>query len=221
MLTLIVVDGNGYYLHPCYKMITTSMDGCSSCCLTFSNRDSHPCNVYQGSEAPYALTNLIAAGTLILQLNPDQQEVVCDHAHYEDGWYPFNGSTPNHCLLIDDAFRREIEFLIKHQFISVTYRLGTSSIVFLRIYIVPYDLGGIQGKLRIRKENVLIPARRFMRALLPNISQSRDYWNGIYCTNPSPVLIPNIKVTILTILSLIFAYLPDISGSSHFGWYLW
>ncbi|KAG6817776.1 hypothetical protein H0H87_003184 [Tephrocybe sp. NHM501043] len=48
--------------------------------------------------------------------------------------------------------------------------------VILRIYIIPYDLANVQGQLRIRKKDILSPARRYLRRLLPLIIQDRETW---------------------------------------------
>jgi len=57
----------------------------------------------------------------------------------------------------------------------------------LRIYFIPYDLPNVQGKLRVRKENVLNPAKRYMRNLVPRISQD---WMGLETT----AFMPNLQV---------------------------
>jgi hypothetical protein len=145
--------------------------------------------------AAYSLENLLAAGTVVVNLNPDVQESVCNHTHAEDGWHPFqNNLFKGHLTVEDASVCREIEFLVQHRFISVTYRLGSLTRVFLRIYIIPFDLANVQGKLRVRKEVILGPARRYLKTLLPKIVQAADNWNGDGFPGHYPSLILSAKV---------------------------
>ncbi|KAH9484424.1 putative ATP-dependent helicase C23E6.02 [Psilocybe cubensis] len=61
----------------------------------------------------------------------------------------------------------------------------------LRIYLIPYDLSGVKGVLKIRKDNVLIPARRLMRNLLPRISKDVEKWYGMERVMVDDPLIPH------------------------------
>ena len=172
-------------------------DDCPSCCVGCSgpggNRVQH--NTRQGLETPYSLGNLLAAGTIVLNLDSDVQEFICNHTHAEDNWHPFQHNVFKDRLAVNDAsVCREIEFLVQHRFISVTYRLGPLPRIFLRIYIVPFDLTNVQGKLRVRKEIILGPARRYFRRLLPKITQDHDNWNGDGLPGYYPTLIPVAKV---------------------------
>ncbi|KAG6864745.1 hypothetical protein C0991_007420 [Blastosporella zonata] len=66
--------------------------------------------------------------------------------------------------------------------------------VALRIYLIPYDLPNVQGKLRIRKKDILGPARRSLRRLFPLVVQDQESW--MYGTTPpefSPRLVSNKK----------------------------
>ncbi|PPQ63287.1 hypothetical protein CVT24_006812 [Panaeolus cyanescens] len=48
----------------------------------------------------------------------------------------------------------------------------------VRIYIIPYDLSNVQGRLRTRKEAIVSPARKYLQRLLTKISQNIESWNG-------------------------------------------
>ncbi|KAF5386941.1 hypothetical protein D9615_001552 [Tricholomella constricta] len=174
-------------------MASSSSGACPSCCAACSAPYSKPTETIEAS-SPYALSNLLPAGTLTLHLDPEAEGVTCHHSHLEDGWHPFEGSLFDQRLLADNELCREIDFLIKHHFISVTYWLGPSMLVVLRIYIIPYDLPNVHGQLRIRKEIILVPARRYLRNLLPNVIQSQDSWDlGVRPLNPSAYLVSSHK----------------------------
>ena len=164
---------------------------CPSCCIRCSGGGLGRDKTYRG---PYSLNNFISAGTLIAQLDPERPEIECSHTHADDGWHVFSGKLFDQHLLVHEGFCREIDFLIAHHFISVTYRFGCSLSVFLRIYLIPYDLPNVQGKLRIRNEALIAPTRGFLNSLLPTISQNEDHWNGLYSPSFLPTLLPGIKV---------------------------
>lgn len=152
---------------------------CPSCCSPCNLCGQNP-SPSLSDASPFALCKLLPAGTISLSLVPEAYHLFCDHVHAEDGWHTFRGSVmAGHLANIDDdGFCRELDFLIKNHFISATYRCSQLIGVFIRIYVIPYDLGNVQGKLRVRKEAVLGPARRYMRALLPKIVQDRSNWEG-------------------------------------------
>jgi hypothetical protein len=179
-------------------------DICPSCCASCSGG-----NQEQGLETPYSLGNLLAAGTLIVNLDSDIQEFTCNHIHAEDSWHPFQHNIFKDHLVVDDtSVCREIEFLVEHRFVSVTYRLGPLQRVYLRIYIIPFDLANVQGKLRVRKEIVLSPARRYLRTLLPKITQDSDNWNGNGLPGHYPTLILSAKVFLISLCGENADYIP-------------
>ena len=148
---------------------------CPSCCADCSVRNLTLCS----SDSPYALRNLLQAGTITLAVSGP---LVCDHgSHAEDGWHHFDESeiishlSEPQCAV----FCRELDFLINHSFISVTYRRANDGWIVLRIYLIPYDLPNVQGKLRVRKSIVLNPAKRYMRSLLARIVQDQSGWLGL------------------------------------------
>jgi hypothetical protein len=172
-----------------------SSDICPSCCLGCSGGNLVPHSRSNELEAPYSLKNLLAAGTLVVNLDSDAQEFTCRHIHAEDNWHPFEYDVFKDHLAVDDAsVCREIEFLVQHRFLAVTYRLSPLQTVYFRIYIIPFDLANVQGKLRVRKEIILGPARRYLRILFPKITQDSDNWNGDGIAGHYPSFIPSAKV---------------------------
>jgi hypothetical protein len=133
------------------------------------------------SHSPYALPNLLQAGTVTLNVSADIRHDICDHNHAEDDWHRFDASGITSRLVDPQsiAFCQELDFLVKQSFISVTYRYSANGQMTLRIYLIPYDLPNVQGKLRVRKSNVLNPAKRYMRTLLSRIIQDHHGWLGL------------------------------------------
>lgn len=117
-------------------------------------------------------------------------------------------------------FCQELAFLVKERFISVTYRATYDGALAIRIYIIPHDLSNGQGALRIRKESVLNPAKRYMRSLLPRISQNVEKWNGLEKTLEDYLLLPDINVCIAAIFLISVIFIISSIGQSHFGRYL-
>ena len=103
----------------------------------------------------------------------------------------------------DTDATREIEslrFLVRNRFVAATYLLSHALdaahthmpehghehehaqrvLLFVRVYIVPWDLPGSRGVLRNRDEDsVLRPGRRRLKALFLRIRQDAVLWQGI------------------------------------------
>ena len=177
---------------------------CPSCCKKC--RDI-PTNLLQTipDSSPFALSNLIPVGVLNINvvtssaLEGDAGAIaamLCGHSHADDGWHAFNGSAllSHLASMADDSFCRDLDFLIKHQFVAATCRFDDSNYnndnqtLIIRIYLIPYDLPNVQGRLRTRKEPVLAPARRYLSALLSRIRCCFHDWNGQSCNACQPLL---------------------------------
>ena len=170
--------------------------GCPSCCLDCGPNTliSTPSN-----DSAFALANLLPAGTLHLSLILNNY--ICDHSHLEDGWHALRTDLVLQNLMSeeDDSLIREMAFLIKHAFISCSCRLShNGNSLTIRVYLIPYDLSNVQGRLRVRDEStVLAPSRRYLKALLQRLAQDSDLWEGAEVnphTAPSP-FIPHEKVS--------------------------
>ena len=84
---------------------------------------------------------------------------------------------------------RQLDFLAKHSFIAATCRLdAVATTLFVRIYLIPWDLPGVHGKLRVRDEvSVVAPARRHLRSLLTEIVQDDDAWDALSSPHGPPL----------------------------------
>lgn len=167
---------------------------CPSCCPACTEKNLHFLSRKSAID-PYALEFLLPVGTLTIGFDSMAPDVVCGHAHADDGWHPFDSTLFAEYFNADDnTLWLGIKFLTKHHFISTTYRLKSPTTAFLRIYIIPYDLGNVQGKLRVRKEAILAPARRYLKSLLPRITQNPESWQGQDYLQSGPSLISDKKV---------------------------
>ncbi|KAG5644225.1 hypothetical protein DXG03_008820 [Asterophora parasitica] len=172
-------------------MASSSPPICPSCCASCLAVASRPFEAPEASN-PYDLRNLLPAGTIILNLDSESDEIYCNHMHLEDGWHPFHASLFEQHLLVDKGLCKQIDFLIKNRFIAVTCWQDQFSTVILRVYLIPHDLANVQGKLRTRKETILGPARSSLRNLLPKVIQSQNSWDSGACPlDSSQHLLPN------------------------------
>ncbi|KAJ7436218.1 P-loop containing nucleoside triphosphate hydrolase protein [Mycena latifolia] len=140
--------------------------------------------------SPFSPGNFLSYGTLSISLLPEAIEQLQQELPHqtlaEDGWSVF---TANQILgylnnLEDDPLLRELDFLVLHKFIFASYALENSN-ARIRIYLIPHDLPGVQGQLRVRKDKIVGDARRFLSSLLPKVSRSRECWDGHGIPDPA------------------------------------
>ncbi len=131
-------------------------------------------------DSPFALQNLLPLGTTSFNIPVEVDHQICEHSHAEDGWHVFQAHLvlPRLSDSVDIARCQGLAFLCKERFVSATYRSNPYGLMDVRIYLIPYDLPNAHGKLRLRKEGILGPGRRYMRSLLPTVSQSINRWLG-------------------------------------------
>ena len=82
----------------------------------------------------------------------------------------------------DESLMRSLDFLILHRFVAATCRLrhwSHYSALHIRIYLIPFDLANVEGKLWRRDENIVLKhARKFLRDLLFKLSKDLTAWNA-------------------------------------------
>ena len=164
--------------HALLPFIMSDCSWCPSCCSRCFTLHL----LVPTSDSPFSLRNLRLGGTLTL--NKARIGVVhqknCVHRHEEDGWHTFRSDWVIEYLgnCEELALVQGLDFLIHHNFVRATCRGDRDGRLVLRIYLVQFDLSNVQGRLRVRKESTLSAARRYMRMLLPKLSQSPDRWLG-------------------------------------------
>jgi hypothetical protein len=155
--------------------VMTLKHSCSLCCLSCTS-GSVP------SLLNDSMRNLLPAGTLSLPISQTELGSICNHSHSVDDWHPFPGEAllPYLTDHEDETLCRHLSFLVGHKFLSVQCKIGNSGrALVLRTYIIPFDLPGAQGKLRVRDEaSVLKPARLCLRNVVPRILQDENLWNA-------------------------------------------
>ncbi|KAI9508447.1 P-loop containing nucleoside triphosphate hydrolase protein [Russula earlei] len=164
------------------------MGPCSICCPSCASESAATRN-RDSSHGPFAVQNLLPAGTLSLPIPQTNLKHICDHSHSAEGWHFFDGEALLPLLTDQESeiLCRHLDFLVEHEFLIVQCKVGDSgTVLILRVYIVPYDLPGVQGRLRIRDEaSELKPARLCLRNVMPRIIQDRNLWDS-HDLDPSP-----------------------------------
>ena len=141
---------------------------------------------------PFELPNLIPAGVLVLTLSGLRQNL--PGVVFREAWSAFDSETEKmslrpFCSPKDAALLEGLSFLVTHEFARVTSNfLSLHNLLLLRVYIVPYDLPGVQGRLMNRQEYILARYRRYMKDMLPRIVSDDDYWKGADVLPPNPSL---------------------------------
>ncbi|KAF9246232.1 P-loop containing nucleoside triphosphate hydrolase protein [Melanogaster broomeanus] len=122
---------------------------------------------------PFALGCLLAAGTLTVTIHDGQ--VPCTSG--SDTWHPL--PTRDLSCRPEDSLFRGLDFLTVNLFLRATCRLGASGrTVIIRVYLIPYDLPNVRGRLHSRHETVVKEARRHLHGILPLIEQSPALWDA-------------------------------------------
>ncbi|KII88156.1 hypothetical protein PLICRDRAFT_175794 [Plicaturopsis crispa FD-325 SS-3] len=154
---------------------------CTSCCLVCTSEGGPSLEPVSQISDPYALKNLLAAGTTEVALAA-QASIPCYHKHAEDGWHHFPGKILLPILsntAEEDRFIRELDFLITNLFVSATCRLDQSrTMLYIRIYLIPWDLANVQGVLRIRDEGIVKVAGTYMQKVLQRLVKNTSCWEG-------------------------------------------
>ncbi|KAF7364001.1 Helicase C-terminal domain-containing protein [Mycena sanguinolenta] len=158
--------------------------------------------------SPWTLDSYLSYGFLAISLL-DTDEVrpqMQDQKLAEDGWHTFTGypllEYTSHGS--DHDVLRNLDFLISNKFVFASFLLADNWL-FIRIYLIPYDLPGVKGELRNRPEPIVTHARRCLAEILPKLSRDPECWAG-YNVPDTPLNIPG------TTLSGLYEDLPSPDG---------
>jgi len=140
---------------------------------------------------PFEFSNLLPAGVLALTISGLDWNL--SHPVSPEIWPTLDQETAHglhpFCLPQDLAILESLSFLVEHEFARVTSKFLTlHSLLLLRVYLVPYDLPGVQGRLMKRQEHILGHYRRYLREILPKLIKDAEYWRGADVLPPDPGL---------------------------------
>ncbi|CAK5265119.1 unnamed protein product [Mycena citricolor] len=133
---------------------------------------------------PWHPSHYLAFGTLVLPLaNPSVSASNLqnqEREHDEEDWrvlapdsvYTHLADSP------DEPLKRSLQFLILHRFAHAACLSPSPDLMYIRVYLVPYDLAGAAGALRARRQSDLGKSRRFLDGLLPALSRDPRCWLG-------------------------------------------
>ena len=140
---------------------------------------------------PFELSNLLHAGVLVVALSSPSKNL--SHAVFREAWPALNQDTVNVlrsiCSPQDIILLEGLSFLIEHEFARFTsICLSPRRLILLRVYLIPFDLPGVQGRLMNRQEHILAQYRRILKGILPKIIIDDEYWGGADVLPPNPSL---------------------------------
>ena len=176
MLSIAETQENSQHLPS--SPVSRNFISCKTCCTACSN-ERREARFVQGSSLTLS-DHFLCAGTLALRLQSG--EPLCMHQHADDGFHVVQNMhflapyvDPQDLKLLD-AF----SFLLIHRFAMITYIQSPSNMgIVLRVYLIPYDLPGSKGALRMRDEDrVMKPARTYLRIVLSRVSKRQSLWSG-------------------------------------------
>lgn len=163
---------------------------------------------------PFELSNLLPAGVLALTLSsPDHNH---PHIVFGEPWATFDRGTARSlhpfCSSQDTVVLEGLSFLVEHEFARVALNfLSPRGLLLLRVYLIPYDLPGVQGRLMNRQEHILGHYKRYMREILPKLISNIDYWRGaeVLPPNPSLFLPPSLVGVFVDLIEFAVVYNPS------------
>ncbi|KAI0647582.1 P-loop containing nucleoside triphosphate hydrolase protein [Trametes meyenii] len=169
--------------------------------------------VFQGTEGIYSsLKDFLPAGVVIFELPTPTHSFNAEESLAEDGWRTFPQAV--HGFPDDGPGGLEsISFLVRHRFVAATYNINSPHAqLFVRLYVIPWDLSGSRGELRSRDEdNVLKPGRKCLKQVFRRIRQDRSLWDGDAASSSNAVYFINQAADNRTLLD-IYNTLPSPSA---------
>ncbi len=133
-----------------------------------------------------ALNNFLSAGSITVPILTPPSDVSGAKEPAEDGWIWF----PTAVVGVQDASGtlESLRFLVHHRFVAATYALENEQrLLFIRIYLIPWDLPGSKGELRARDEDAILrPGRRRLKDLFLRIRQDCSLWAGDVVSSSTP-----------------------------------
>ncbi|KAJ3554063.1 hypothetical protein NM688_g3299 [Phlebia brevispora] len=97
------------------------------------------------------------------------------------GWHDWLGYIHLSCMVHaeDQDLLHILDFLTLHKFVAATCLIGAASKLFIRVYIIPHDLGNVEDRLGRRDIMTIVqPGRRSMRILLSRLTRDRSSWEA-------------------------------------------
>ena len=137
------------------------------------------------------LSNLLRAGVIVTTLSALGKNL--SHAVFREVWPAFNQDTVNalrpFCSPQDITLLEGLSFLIENEFARATSKLLSSHrLILFRVYLIPFDLPGVQGRLMNRQEQTIVQYRRLLKGMLPRIVCDDNYWGAADKLPPNPGL---------------------------------
>lgn len=143
------------------------------------------------SQEPFELSNLLRAG--VLAVTPFGLDKNLSHAVFREVWRVFDQDAVKvlrpFCSPQDINLLEGLSFLAEHEFACVTSAYSSSyRLILLRVYLIPFDLPGVQGRLMNRQEQVLLQYRRLLKEILLRVVNDENYWEAADVLPPNPSL---------------------------------
>ncbi|KZV71605.1 hypothetical protein PENSPDRAFT_605479 [Peniophora sp. CONT] len=128
---------------------------------------------------PFTIENLLPGGSLIFPV----QNVPEYWTARDDRWHDSRHiNLANHLASQSDELSwLHLKYLDKYDFLRVQCRLGLSGeSLYLRVFLVPFDLPNVQGRLQTRRRDpaILKDACRYLKVVLPQLLQGRSEWDA-------------------------------------------
>ncbi|KAI0351515.1 hypothetical protein OH77DRAFT_1506480 [Trametes cingulata] len=170
--------------------------------------------VFNGKKDIYSvLDNFLPAGTIVFDADASSLRsfrVSGKEDIAEDGWRIFPEVVVG--FRDDSGVLDSISFLVRYRFIAATYHVDSAHAqLFVRLYIIPWDLAGSRGELRERDEDTVSKGCKYLKKLFYRIRRDPSLWEGCAASSSSGSYFVNQTADNRTLLD-IYNALPSPSS---------
>ncbi|TRM59248.1 SNF2 family N-terminal domain-containing protein [Schizophyllum amplum] len=198
---------------------------CKCCCIACASQGAPQIPSSSSSYQTFALSHFLPAGVIPIIAQVEVLRENCQHAHADDGWHALSGDLSKLLSLAttaeDDQLLRGLHYLVRHLFVAITYNVcdTTPSTLLLRIYLIPWDLPKMDGRLRNRNSDVLASARKHLSEAMQRLVRDQQSWEGRLSAEQQVLAQPDIR-TLAEIYSDLPSPSPSFNASRVDGWLL-
>ncbi|KAI0374631.1 hypothetical protein BV20DRAFT_960768 [Pilatotrama ljubarskyi] len=144
--------------------------------------------VFNGKKDIYStLGNFLPAGTIVFDADASSLRsfrVSGEENLAEDGWRTFPDVVVG--FRDDSGGLDSISFLVRYRFVAASYHVDPTHVqLFVRLYVIPWDLAGSRGELRERDQDTVSKGCKHLKKLFYRVRRDPSLWEGYAASSSS------------------------------------